>query len=169
MIFKRERTLNNKKFRTKTSFKSYGGGVKPEDEKQVYESMGYPVIDMGGRYEGYFDLCNGKVVRIKDVEDPEEEGVVLIRIVRNSKPVTVDENFSQEFSVDATKESAWDPLAEPSHVAEAKCILFEDALDEKLKEAIEEKIDRKSDFEEGYPKQLPIPESGWEEENNNDD
>ena len=173
MIFKRERTLNNKKFRTKTSFKSYGGDMKPEDEKQVYENLGHPEIDMGGKHEGYFEICDGEVVRVKDPEmkegENEDSKPDKVTIVRNSKPVIVNENFAQEFTADANKEEGMDILELPSQVAEAKCILFEQELDKKLKEAIEDKIDRKSDFESGYPKHVHIPEIGGEEENNNDD
>ena len=153
MIFKRERNLSNKVFKTKIKFKAYGGAMSPEDEKQLFENLGHPTIDMGGSYQGYFVIDDGKITRVEE----NGENVAEVEIVLNSNPVKVNGNFSQEFIADGKKEEPVDPLILGSQVAEAKCILFEDEVDKKLKEAIEDMTNKETDFEEGFPEEVVIP------------
>ena len=158
MIFKRERQLNNKVFYTKTAFKSYGDTeTSKEEERELFESLGHPEIDMGGQHSGYFTVEDGEIVLTE-----ETEGAAFVSFVFNSNPVKVNGRFVQEFTVDAKSEEPVEPLTS-AQVAEAKCILFEKSLDEKLAEAIEGMLEKKTTFEDDYPKDITIPSINGEE------
>lgn len=163
MLFKRDRELSNKVFHTKTNFKAYGGTISKEEEKELFENMGYPQIDMGGKYSAKFKVEDGDLVIAEAPEQGTEVSIVL-----NSNPTTVNGHFSMDFSADAKEEEGLGSLT-PVQVAEAKCILFEKELDEKLTDAIKNMVEKKTDFEEDFPKEITIPSaSGGEEENGED-
>ncbi len=123
-----------------------------EEEKRMYEGFGYPVIDIGGAFEGSFsfDKENKKVVENEDGHP--------VSILHNSNKISVNEQFKAEIRVglDKLDLKANEHLTTKTSLAEATCLLFETKVLERIEKAVEEIKDKQTCFESGYPKEVSI-------------
>lgn len=157
MNFKIERSLVDQVFTTKVKFDTFGGaGITPEEEKSLIADFGAPVIDIGS--EEYIGKYTYDPATKTFSEDPDGDQV---NFILNSMKVEVKEGFEASFSVNAKRISATDTagktsLTKPSLIAEARCILFEKKVKEKLSAAITELKANMSDFEKTAPEIFTI-------------
>ena len=154
MNFQVNRKLENKVFTTEVKFQSYGAtDLTPEDEKTLINDFGAPTINVGATYTGKFIVEGGKLK--EDEVDGEE-----VKFVINSNKVEVKEGFVVAYTIDSKKIPATEPGAEylktTQLVAEARCLVFEAAIKQKLEEAIAELRAKETTFEKDAPKEFTI-------------
>ena len=165
MKFNVERTLSDKVFSSIVKFDSYGVVSKTlsdeddevvsmsmtaEEEKAIFEDFGYPVIEVGGEYLGYVKMVEGKVTILDDVDGAEDGEAEKITFVRNVEKYTLDDNFQVKYSSNAKKLKDTEKLTALQQ-SEAKCLIFEKNVEEKIKKAIEALKECRTKFEEDKP------------------
>ena len=175
MILRRERSLKNNVYSTKTSFVNYGrkdvsGAIDTNiaaEEAKIIDDFGAPKVSIGGLFLGTVKKVtdeNGKVeVEVaktsfetkKELEDDKEEGVVKIDFVLTANEINLDNTFNAALSINAnsTKEILDDKntvLLTAEQVAEAKCKIFEKVIQERAEKKILEYKEKLTDFETGF-------------------
>ncbi|MED1125316.1 hypothetical protein [Bacillus atrophaeus] len=152
MNFTIDRKIEDGVFSVHISHKEFGSeAITAEEEAQLFNDFGFPEIDTGGPFEGVFSQDEEAVV-----ENEEGSSVTLLL---NSKKVKVTENFQAELLVNLNKieDSAITPLLPTKQsVAEARCLLFEREVIDRLNKAIEVIREKRTGFEAGYPKDVII-------------
>lgn len=147
MILKKERTLQNKLFGTKISFVAFGkrddtGAIVKEvaqEEEQIIDDFGAPILQVGGQFGGVVKIVDKKVTLVK-IEDALadyvlQDGESKIEFVLNNVTVALDDKFTTSYVADANKETATDKLTQ-EQIAEAKCLIFEKAIQDRSQELI---------------------------------
>lgn len=165
MKFNVERTLSDKVFTSTIKFESYGVVSKTEadeddqvvsmsmtaeEEKGIFEDFGYPVIEVGGEYAGYVKIVDGKVTILEDSAGESDGDAEKISFVRNVEKYTLDETFQVRYSSNAKKLKDTEKL-NPLQQSEAKCLIFEKSVEERIKASIEELKENRTKFEEDKP------------------
>lgn len=152
MNFRKERTIENRVFTTKTSFVSLGSAtMTPEEEQRIFSSFGYPTIEVGGEFAGYYKLDVDKIVKTNSADPAAEE----VKFVLNSKKVLVDNTFSTENKVNIDKTSE-QFAGDRVRTAEAKCHLFEDVIEERITAAVTAIKAKATEFENGFPTEFTV-------------
>lgn len=176
MILRRERSLKNNVYFTKTSFVNYGrkdvSGVIDTniaaEEAKIIDDFGAPKVSVGGLFLGTVKKVtdeNGKVevevvkttfkTKQELVDEPDEEGVVKIDFVLTANEINLDETFATSLSINAnsTKEILDNDkkvLLTAEQVAEAKCKIFEKVIQDRAENKILEYKEKLTDFENGF-------------------
>lgn len=154
MKFEIRRKIEKGVYSVSVKHASFGGNdFNAEEEKRLLKSFGAPAIDIGGKHEGTFkyDPLTGEVNEDSDGQN--------VSIVLNSQKLMVDEHFYAEFKVkltDIPESLVSENLPSRQSVIEAKCLLFEKMIENKLKEVLEKIKNNYSNFESGYPKEITI-------------
>ena len=166
MKFDVTRKLSDKVFTSTVKFNSYGVidttqtdedsevvvmSMTPEEEKAIFEDFGYPVIEVGGEYSGY--------VKVEKVDEKdkvtlvtqETEGAIAITFVRNVEKYTLNETFEVRYSSNAKKLQDVEDGLTALQQSEAKCLVFEKSVQDKIKAAIEEVKSAYTPFEKVDP------------------
>lgn len=165
MKFIIERSLSDKIFSSTVKFDSFGVvsssltdeddevismSMTPEQEKQIFEDFGFPVIEIGGEYESYVKIDDGKV-KLLDADTGASDGEAeKVTFVRNVEKYTLNELFQVKYSSNANKVEATEKLTALQQ-SEAKCLIFEKTVEEKIKKALEELKKCYTKFEEEKP------------------
>ena len=149
MNFKVERTLVDQVFTTKIKFDTFGGaGITDVEEQALIADFGAPVIDIGSEeYTGKYTYDDAAKTFKEDLTTGDSISFIL-----NSMKIEVKEGFEATFSVNAKKILTAEitgktSLKKPSLIAEAKCILFEQKVKQKLTAAIAELKGNMSNFD----------------------
>ena len=169
MILRRERSLKNNVYFTKTSFVNYGkkdeSGVIDTniaaEEAKIIDDFGAPKVSIGGLFLGTVKKVtdeNGKVeVEVaktsfetkKELEDDKEEGVVKIDFVLTANEINLDNTFNAALSINANSTKEIEGLT-AEQVAEAKCKIFEKVIQDRAENKILEYKEKLTDFETGF-------------------
>lgn len=158
MNFKVERTLIDQVFTTKVKFDTFGGaGITPEEEQSLIADFGAPVIDVGS--EEYI----GKYTYDPVTKTFTEDAVAgdQISFILNSMKIEVKEGFEASFNINAKRVTAAEltgkkSLTKPSLIAEAKCLLYEKKVKDKLAAAITELKGNMSNFDKAAAETFTI-------------
>ena len=165
MKFIVERSLSDKVFSSKVKFDSYGVVSKTqsdeddqvismsmtaEEEQSIFEDFGYPVVEIGGEYSAYVKIVDGKVTLLTDEEGPSDDQAEKLTFVRNVEKYTLDSNFQVKYSSNAKKLKDTEKLTALQQ-SEAKCLIFEKSVEEKIKKVIEDIKECRTKFEEEKP------------------
>jgi hypothetical protein len=158
MNFKTERTLVDQVFTTKVKFDTFGGaGITPEDEQSLIADFGAPTIDIGSEeYIGKYTYDATTKTFKEDATTGDE-----VRFIINSLKIEVKEGFEASFQSNAKRVTTAEltgktSLTKASLIAEAKCILYEKKVKEKLTAAIAELKGNMSNFEKVTPEVFTI-------------
>lgn len=151
MNFKVDRSIENNVFKVNIIFDSFGSDdLTMENEEELLKKYGTPLIDVGGKpLEAKLTYTEDKGVKVTDEESAEKLTMVL-----NSKKIKVDETFVATYAIDANsirKEDLTDTFDSKLKLAEAKCVLFEHTIRNRINTAMESIKSRVSNFEKGYP------------------
>ena len=164
MILRRERSLKNNVYFTKTSFVNYGrkdvSGVIDKniaaEEAKIIDDFGAPKVSIGGLFLGTAKVTDGKVEVVKTFETKEEfeaetveVGVVKIDFVLTVNEVNLDETFATSLSINAGSTKEIEGLT-AEQVAEAKCLIFEKVIQDRAEKKILEYKEKLTDFENGF-------------------
>lgn len=154
MNFTIQREIKGRVLSTSISFLSLGNETTgPKEEFQIFEKMGYPMIDTGGIFSGKIEIVDGKILQ------SEEDSAQKISFILNSETRAVDPEFKVEMRVNlnTVKDSMLNStLNTKLKLAEARCLLFETTIQDRLEKAIGEIMSKTTFFEEGYPKNFTI-------------
>ena len=170
MILRRERSLKNNIYFTKTSFVNYGkkdesGAIDTNvaaEEAKIIDDFGAPKVSIGGLFLGTAKVTDGKVEVVKTFEteekfktEPDAEGVVKIDFVLTANEINLDNTFNAALSINAnsSKEILDDKntvLLTAEQVAEAKCKIFEKVIQDRAEKKILEYKEKLTDFETGF-------------------
>ena len=177
MKFNVTRKLTDKVFSSIVKFESYGVvasinsdeddeivsmSITAEEEKALFEDLGYPVIEIGGSYVGYVKIPNRDSAEKATLVDktsavqsdsPEtlKEGYTKIEFVRNVEKYTLDENFEVRYSSNAKKLEDEEDGLKAVEISELKCLIFENSVEEKIKEALKTIRQDQTKFEQVNP------------------
>ena len=171
MILRRERSLKNNVYFTKTSFVSYGrkDDIDKEnaaEEAKIIDDFGAPKVSVGGSFSGTVKVTDGKVEVVKiETEGEIEAGTdeVKIEFVLAMNEVNLDNTFSVALSINAnsTKAILGDDgtvLLTAEQVAEAKCKIFEKVIQTRAENKINEYKAKLTDFETAFDKKANFEE-----------
>ena len=172
MILRRERSLKNNVYFTKTSFVSYGrkddiDKKNAAEEAKIIDDFGAPKLSVGGSFSGTVKVTDGKVEVVKIETEGEievEEGAVKIDFVLAMNEVNLDNTFSAALSINAnsTKEirdnNTNTVLLTAEQVAEAKCKIFEKVIQDRAEKKIKEYKAKLTDFETAFDKKANFEE-----------
>lgn len=143
MKFAINREIDKNLFSTIILFEEYGTkDMIPKQEKAMIAdyapALEYKNIDFTGK----FSVVAGDVV--EDVSGEE------ISLMLNNVKIDIDENFEVRYSIDANKISdseVGSVLSNKALVAQAKCILFENKIQEEIGRILEEARSKVNTFE----------------------
>ena len=173
MILRRERSLKNNVYSTKTSFVNYGkkdesGAIDTNiaaEEAKIIDDFGAPKVSIGGSFLGAVKVTDKEVKdkKVKVVEvvkttyetkqelenEPDEAGVVKIDFVLTVNEINLDETFATSLSINADSTKEIGGLT-AEQVAEAKCKIFEKVIQDRAEKKILEYKEKLTDFETGF-------------------
>ena len=183
MILRRERSLKNNVYSTKTSFVNYGrkdvsGTIDKNiaaEEAKIIDDFGAPKVSVGGLFLGTVKVTTDekgkeKVEVVKttfetkqELDNDDEAGVVKIDFVLAMNEVNLDNTFSVALSINAnsTKAILGDDgtvLLTAEQVAEAKCKIFEKVIQTRAENKINEYKAKLTDFETAFDKKANFEE-----------
>lgn len=146
MVFETSHEIHTGVFSTKISFSEFGSeSMNEAQEKELFEDLGYPQFNLGElEFVGKFSVDADK--RVVEDEDAGEE----VKIIVNSKMMTVGPNFVAAYSVDSAnipESEVGTVLNSKKLVAEAKCVLFDTVVKAKVQELVEAAKSEKTRFE----------------------
>lgn len=162
MLFKTTRVLKDKVFSTSISFVDFGerdslGAIDNESrikEQSLVDDFGAPKITLGKEFIGHVKVVDGKV-QLADYTDGIAE--TCISFILANKETEVTTGFAASIAIDAKKEQAVLGKLTAEQVAEAKCLVFEQAITERLKAAIATLKENFTTFEEEELAEIAIP------------
>ncbi len=164
MLFQTKRTLKEQVFGTKIDFVDFGerdslgviDATSKASEEELIDNFGAPVISIGKEFKGSADIVDGKVT-IVTAADSSAAAIPLQFVLADiSAPVT--KGFCAPFVIDAKKEKLIDGKAfTVDQIAEAKCLLFEKIITERLSEAITGLKAKTTSFESEILDEIAIP------------
>jgi hypothetical protein len=155
MNFNTKRKVENGIFTTQVVFDSYGvtaegSEMSEAQEKALFNDLGNPKINLSdivfsGKYKVDADT---RVVAAEDTDVDADE----VKFVMNNKPLTLAEGFVAEYTVDSDsfQRSAYEnnkSLTTPQLMAEARCVLFEDKVNEAIVAAVTKVKNQRTKFE----------------------
>lgn len=153
MNFIIEKTLDNQVFTATIKFDSFGSTeITAEEEQALVGDFGAPKIDIGGEYIGKYKVEDGTPV-VDDIAGD------TVKLVVNSKKVDVTTGFMAAIAIDAKKIPEAEKgvsISTAQLVAEAKCILFVEKIQQKLSAAITELRAKKTTYESRSPETFTI-------------
>lgn len=165
MKFDVTRKLSDKVFTSVVKYNSYGVVdstqvdednevinmlMTADEEKSIFEDFGYAVIEVGGEYKGFVKI---ETVEEKDkitLVEETEEGAIPITYVRNIEKHILDETFEVTYSSNANKLEDTESLT-ALQLSEAKCLIFEKSIQDKIQTAIKDVKDAYTAFEKENP------------------
>ena len=164
MILRRERSLKNNVYSTKTSFVDYGkkdvsGAIDKSiaaEEAKIIDDFGAPKLSVGGLFLATVSAANNKVT-IEKIFDKKEEydlevqgnGIAKVDFVLAMNEVNLDNTFSVALSINANSTKGIEGLT-AEQVAEAKCKIFEQVIQDRAEKKILEYKEKLTDFENGF-------------------
>lgn len=162
MLFKTTRALKDKVFSTNISFVDFGerdslGTIDNEarlKEQHLIDDFGAPKLALGKEFAGYVKIVDGKVVLADAISGALE---TRIKYVLADKEVEVTAGFVASIAIDAKKEQPVLDKLTAEQVAEAKCLVFEKVITERLQEAIATLQEHHTTFEEEELAEITIP------------
>ena len=169
MILRRERSLKNNVYSTKTSFVDYGkkdvsGAIDKSiaaEEAKIIDDFGAPKLSVGGWFFATVSAANNEVT-IEKIFDKKEDydlevpgnGIAKVDFVLAMNEVNLDNTFSAALSINAnsTKEilDNGTVLLTAEQVAEAKCKIFEKIIQDRAENKIKEYKAKLTDFETAF-------------------
>ena len=146
MNFETKHEVHNGVFSTKIDFTAYGTEeMDALHEEALFEDLGLPVFNLGElNYTGKFSVDADKRIVADEISGEE------VKLIVNSKLLTVGPGFSVSYSADAAdvpNSEVGTILNSKKLVAEAKCVLFDNVVKAKIKEIIEAAKAEKTRFE----------------------
>lgn len=135
MKFEVSRNVENRVFSVKIKFKGYGNedkGVSPEQEIEMIKDLGVQKVQVGGPFgtEG-------------------EEGAFIIP----AKELELADKFEVTYAI------SMDRIAKPTDEeriteAKARCVKFEEVMEERIRAVLANVEDIAKDFTENYPEEI---------------
>ena len=156
MILRKERSLKNNVYSTKISFVSYGSKDKSSgaidktiaaQEAKIIDDFGAPKVSVGGSFLGTVKVTDDGKVEVVNEEKP-EEGVV-IKFVLPVNEINLDNTFATSLSIDAGSTKEIEVLT-AEQVAEAKCKIFEETIQNRAGKKILEYKKKLTNFETAF-------------------
>lgn len=177
MKFRIERSLVDNVFSTKTLFEAYGKSegesfengkvistISAELEKKLIDDFGIPNIMLGGEFKGKAKLNEGKLeVKLYDEELlAEGEEVISFSLIEDKSALC--ETFSASYSADANKQEKYmvDGEGSPTtkfnkyQFSEAKCLIFEKEIANRIKIVLDELRSKQTQFEDLAPEHFEV-------------
>ena len=180
MILRRERSLKNNVYSTKTSFVNYGkkdvSGVIDKkiaaEEAEIIDNFGAPKVSIGGLFLGTVKVTDEdgdgkeKVEVVKttfktkqELADDDEAGVFKIDFVLAANEINLDNTFNAALSINANSTKGIEGLT-AEQVAEAKCKIFEKVIQDRAENKILEYKKKLTDFENEFEEfEIPLSNS----------
>lgn len=143
MKFSVQRKLLDGVFSSTIRFESYGSTeMTPEQEKALFESISPVEIVLKGQYEETFSFDEAQN---KIVVDPEG---FKVQVFITPQQLKLDEKLVYTI-IERTEEQDGQSYADSRKIAEAKAVLRETVVLEKIDEKIKELHNKKTNFEHG--------------------
>ena len=179
MILRRERSLKNNVYSTKTSFVDYGkkdvsGAIDKSiaaEEAKIIDDFGAPKLSVGGWFFATVSAANNEVT-IEKIFDKKEDydlevpgnGIAKVDFVLAMNEVNLDNTFSAALSINANSTKAIRDdkdnnkvLLTAEQVAEAKCKIFEKVIKDRAEKKILEYKKKSTDFENEFEEfEIPV-------------
>lgn len=160
MLFKTTRSLKDKVFGTSISFVDFGerdslgfvDNAARVKEQALLDDFGAPKISVGKEFTGYIQIEDGKVKLVEEALDAK-----LVKFIIADKQVEVTTGFVASIAIDAKKEYQVTPSLTSEQEAEAKCLIFEKVITQRLQEAILNLKSHFTTFEEEPLAEISIP------------
>ena len=169
MILRRERSLKNNVYFTKTFFVKYGtsdaiDGNSAAEEARIIDDFGAPKVSVGGSFSGIVKVTDDGKVEVVEKEEPTEADEVKIEFVLAMNEVNLDNTFSAALSINANSTKAIRDdkdnnkvLLTAEQVAEAKCKIFEKVIKDRAEKKILEYKKKSTDFENEFEEfEIPV-------------
>lgn len=155
MNFNTKRKVENGVFSTQIVFDSYGvttegSEMSEAQEKALFNDLGNPEINLSDIvFSGFYKVdADTRVVASTSTDADADE----VKFILNNKRLTLAEGFSAEYEIDsdAFPRSAYinnHSLNTPQLMAEARCVLFEDKVNEAIVAAVNKVKNQRTKFE----------------------
>lgn len=154
MQLKIERNVKDNKFETMISFEDYGGtDITAEDEKELLENYPCMISYKDLTFSGKFNVKDKEVV----IDESDEGESVTLTIMDKVLPLT--ENFQAKYEIntkDILDTELQAKLNTKEIICQAKVLLFEEKIVEKIKELIADLKAKDNNFEKASPIHITI-------------
>ncbi|WP_291567032.1 MULTISPECIES: hypothetical protein [unclassified Clostridium] len=154
MQLKIERDVKNNRFETIISFENYGGtDITAEDEKELLENYPCMISYKDLTFSGKFNIKDKEVV----LDESDNGETVTLTVMDKVFPLT--ENFQAKYEInikDILDSELQTKLNTKELICQAKILLFEEKIVEKIKELIVDLKAKDNNFEKASPIHITI-------------